>query len=1067
MAKKLREHEVPPANGRGYYYSPDQEQIGSFIRSCIEEWKSVTVQLHVSALVKFRNEVTELHGQNHQVRELDIAMGDSLLFHIEEMFAFLEDPETFYNKASGGSLLSILNYWVLIFKTVKANDKLDEQIEESEHTSSDEESAATTESDPFLTILARCFIPVTEVNRAGKRVRKKKATYEEELIEWIRENVNPFDYTETRINPSLLPMFAKSNPSIQIICWSVRGINLFSNVSNLEEPYANLVFNESTRRWRIIRSLRGFMGNKPRGFSFCIECKRVHGPNCPERPVMYKAKTKTVKPNSKIPSEKLVFRMYADFEAYQDSRTGLHTLSGFTLIALVKDEVFHVRTYSGANCDVVFFDEVEKVVSIKYQAEALEQESVDYIYGGTCERCSKYIVEAERVGPYRSYITGNIGLYHKKCWDNVSNSCVIYFHNFKGYDSHHILAELVRRYQNTHYLAKTMEKIDSAAVMDEGVKFKFLDTLNYFSTSLQALSGTISNFKYTPKEHQYKTKTAFPIYWFDMIEKLNEPIPLNEEAWQDKVGNQLADPKVILEQASNLNFTLFKEWHDFYCARDTWILLEVFENFRDVCYTEEGVDPSYFLGAPSLTWYLAVRECGEKMWTIQDTSIYQVIQSQIRGGISQACFRHEKAYDEDGWKVELKYLDVNALYSWCMMQQLPTEYVCGMDSLPENWDTDDEHQYMIFGDFYLEDYDHESEEYELIRDMPPMPHKYEGRLCTTMLPKEDYLVSSVILPFWLSMGIKIKQIKWVYKFKCDTVLKSYVEKNITERNKYDKSDPRNNFRKLLNNALYGKTCENKFKYRRFVSYVLEDEANEDNLQNSIEETIKKVMFLGEKECFIETPIKSITLDKPIQLGFTILEWAKLRIYSFWYNVKQRFRNRVQLIYTDTDSLLMSFHVPSNVNIFETMMATPSIEIMLDLWPLTPVERKGVAGYLSDELAADEEIDEVVALRAKCYSYVTNKKSIVKNKGITKTARVVEKGTQLGFDDYKTTLIKSMQVYVHQFILRSKNHKIFTKKQKKLALTTLDLKRYICEDGISTKPWDNYTVTISPDMYSEF
>ncbi|GFT61428.1 uncharacterized protein NPIL_182961 [Nephila pilipes] len=51
-------------------------------------------------------------------------------------------------------------------------------------------------------------------------------------------------------------------------------------------------------------------------------------------------------------------------------------------------------------------------------------------------------------------------------------------------------------------------------------------------------------------------------------------------------------------------------------------------------------------------------------------------------------------------------------------------------------------------------------------------------------------------------------------------------------------------------------------------------------------------------------IKScITLNRPIYIGFVILELSKVLMYNFHYNhIKKRYMDKANLLFTDTDSL---------------------------------------------------------------------------------------------------------------------------------------------------------------------
>ena len=50
----------------------------------------------------------------------------------------------------------------------------------------------------------------------------------------------------------------------------------------------------------------------------------------------------------------------------------------------------------------------------------------------------------------------------------------------------------------------------------------------------------------------------------------------------------------------------------------------------------------------------------------------------------------------------------------------------------------------------------------------------------------------------------------------------------------------------------------------------------------------------------------LVLKRPIYAGMVILDLAKLLMYDFYYNVlKKKYRDRVDLLFTDTDILCIS------------------------------------------------------------------------------------------------------------------------------------------------------------------
>ena len=54
------------------------------------------------------------------------------------------------------------------------------------------------------------------------------------------------------------------------------------------------------------------------------------------------------------------------------------------------------------------------------------------------------------------------------------------------------------------------------------------------------------------------------------------------------------------------------EYHDLYVQRDTFLLADVFENFRNTCIKEYELDPAHFLSA-GLAWQACLKKTSVKL----------------------------------------------------------------------------------------------------------------------------------------------------------------------------------------------------------------------------------------------------------------------------------------------------------------------------------------------------------------------------------------------------------------------------------------------------------------------
>ena len=93
----------------------------------------------------------------------------------------------------------------------------------------------------------------------------------------------------------------------------------------------------------------------------------------------------------------------------------------------------------------------------------------------------------------------------------------------------------------------------------------------------------------------------------------------------------------------------------------------------------------------------------------------------------------------------------------------------------------------------------------------------------------------------------------------------------------------------------------------------------------------------------------VKMNKPIYLGFSILEISKTLMYEFWYDyMKPKYNDKVKLCYMDTDSFIMNIKIyyKEISNDVENRFDTSNYEINR---PLPTGKNKKIIGLMKDEL----------------------------------------------------------------------------------------------------------------------
>jgi hypothetical protein len=437
----------------------------------------------------------------------------------------------------------------------------------------------------------------------------------------------------------------------------------------------------------------------------------------------------------------------------------------------------------------------------------------------------------------------------------------------------------------------------------------------------------------------------------------------------------------------------------------------------------------------------------------------------------------------------LEYLDANNLYGWAMCQPLPMSNFKWVS--PRLFSKFQRILPQIKPDskvgYFIEcDLDYPTSLHDLHNDYPlavevlspkdewlsPYQKKLvkTGKLIETdklvpnLNPKERYVLHYRNLQLYLELGMHITKIHRILSFNQSAWMAPYITLNTNLRTQA-KTDFEKDFFKLMNNSVFGKTMEN---VRKRTNIELVRSTNHQKITKLVSQpTYASMNDFGNNLVAVHRTKKVVVLDKPIYVGMSVLDLSKLLMYDFWYkNIKAKYQDKVQLCYTDTDSLL--YEVQTD-NIYTDMLEESHLYDFSDFpksqgdypdgIPLcyNPTNKK-VIGKFKDETIDGTKfrmISEFVGLRPKMYSVkFSDHHQKNKAKGISTTTVKHEITT----DKYKESLFNQKELHNINTTIRHHNHDLQLVEVNKISLSPLDTKRWLHNDGITSYAYGHYKIT---------
>ena len=326
-----------------------------------------------------------------------------------------------------------------------------------------------------------------------------------------------------------------------------------------------------------------------------------------------------------------------------------------------------------------------------------------------------------------------------------------------------------------------------------------------------------------------------------------------------------------------------------------------------------------------------------------------------------------------------------------------------------------------------------------------MSYKPRRYLIGSMFAKKQLFITPLI-QWYLKMGLEISKIYQVIEFTPRKCFQNFANNVSDDRRAGDSNQ---NMRvvadtsKLIGNSVYGYSIMNKNKHLS-VKFCNENRACKlvnDPRFVSLEEFENETYEVQSKK-------KAIKYDLPVQIGFFVYSYAKLKMLSFYYEVLDRFfeHDDFCIVEMDTDSFYLALSAATLDELVKPHLRE-EWRLVKEKWfprtdsPENEAYDKRTPGLFKIEWSGDGFIG-LLAKTYFCYNISDTSNDKYSAKGINKTIN-------LSRELFKKVLEtkKSCSQTNKGFILKNKH--MYTYNMKRVGLSYFYCKRKVLGDGVST------------------
>lgn len=504
--------------------------------------------------------------------------------------------------------------------------------------------------------------------------------------------------------------------------------------------------------------------------------------------------------------------------------------------------------------------------------------------------------------------------------------------------------------------------------------------------------------------------TTPPVHWFmsQMQQYTTEDIPVvfrdtkivhlvvGEMEDDDLQFNTMYHFKLNATNMSNVKFRnmRFVDTSNFYPSEATSAqqLYQEWEEFRAFSYRAYNLEPLRYMTAPSMAWDAALwytRARPEYIQYDDDTQQRYEFANRCRRGpinlIPQRLCRANnelvEGYDASQPKIYLANFDIKSAYAWSMKQALPydeyrmlqaDELVKFTRSVLANLATtpvEVDDKGIEIGYMFDVDLDYPPNKYWQDRhsELPLTPaYHTNGKYACTFIPKKNYVVHYRLLSFYLKRGCILRKLHAGMRFRQAYWLHDFMVKQEQLRN--DATSPMmNKVIKKMTNSVFGKTCYRPDDGHVSFLFNMAVEKDRRNFNNFIKPETDGLDMLSDRIMSISQVKRKAAYHQHVAVGMSILELGKLQLYQWWYDRLKPAHPAMELLYCDTDSLIVS------------MREDPQIFIRR-----YPHWFDGSVGSLKEESGGAPGV-LFVGCKPKHYLYETSQDSKIRLSGLTRDA----------------------------------------------------------------------------------